>query len=150
MTPPSAGSVNAPTQIAPALAEAIDEACATIAPTWPLDRAIAVNPFWELRGLDHGTVAARLADRSGARLLPTSEHLRAMVDDGRIDDEVLRLAAEELGEPAPSLRDLAQLDEAPTPPLPLLTHWLDARRDLQHVMSWDEEVTHQISQFCAS
>ena len=37
------------TPAAPPLAPlktAIDAACARIAPTWPLDRFIAVNPYW--------------------------------------------------------------------------------------------------------
>jgi len=31
------------------LKETAERACARIAPTWPLDRFIAVNPFWQRR-----------------------------------------------------------------------------------------------------
>ena len=33
-----------------AIMDAVEQACARIAPTWPLDRFIAVNPFWALTG----------------------------------------------------------------------------------------------------
>ncbi len=32
-----------------ALHDAVRQSCAKIAPTWPLDRMIAVNPLWERR-----------------------------------------------------------------------------------------------------
>jgi len=53
--------------------EGIDEllarACAKIAPTWPLDRFIAVNPFWEMTDRSLPSVATTLASLSGTRLL---------------------------------------------------------------------------------
>ena len=39
---------------------AMDRACALIAPTWPLDRFIAVNPFWEMIDAPLPAVSARL------------------------------------------------------------------------------------------
>ena len=32
---------------------AVDAACARIAPAWPLDRLIAVNPYWGFYGHHH-------------------------------------------------------------------------------------------------
>ncbi|MCL4763146.1 MAG: DUF2309 family protein, partial [Burkholderiales bacterium] len=40
---------------------ACERACRTIAPAWPLDRAIAVNPHWGRIGRPVREVAARLA-----------------------------------------------------------------------------------------
>ena len=36
---------------------AVTDACARIAPSWPLDQMIAVNPFWEMRALPFPSVA---------------------------------------------------------------------------------------------
>ena len=49
----------------------LDDASAAgqrIAPTWPLDQLIAVNPWWEMRGESIQDVAARIA------LLEKSSH----------------------------------------------------------------------------
>ncbi|WP_158973796.1 putative inorganic carbon transporter subunit DabA, partial [Pseudomonas sp. BAV 4579] len=51
-----------------ALHEAARQACARIAPTWPLDRMIAVNPLWERRDQAWQSVAAQLWQRAGSRL----------------------------------------------------------------------------------
>jgi len=40
---------------------ACDDACRRIAPAWPLDRAIAVNPHWGRIGMPLRRVAARMA-----------------------------------------------------------------------------------------
>ena len=48
--------------------EAAERACARIAPTWPLDRFIAVNPFWGRTDRRLPLVAGDLASLSGARL----------------------------------------------------------------------------------
>ena len=56
-----------------ALKEAAERACARIAPTWPLDRFIAVNPFWPSTDKPLPEVAGELAALSGARLLMPRE-----------------------------------------------------------------------------
>ena len=43
-----------------ALHGAARQACERIAPTWPLDRMIAVSPLWERRDQPWQTVAAQL------------------------------------------------------------------------------------------
>ena len=40
---------------------ACHQACQAIAPAWPLDRAIAVNPHWSRIGMPLRRVAARMA-----------------------------------------------------------------------------------------
>ena len=44
-----------------AIGEACSQACRAIAPAWPLDRAIAVNPHWSRIHLPVRRVAARMA-----------------------------------------------------------------------------------------
>ena len=45
---------------------AIDAACARVAPTWPLDQFIAVNPYWGWRELPAAEVAAQIAEQVAA------------------------------------------------------------------------------------
>lgn len=64
-------------------------ACDKIAPTWPLDRQIAVNPFWHLRHRPAREVSATLAALSGASLhMPAgfyAEHARPEIADAHLD-----------------------------------------------------------------
>lgn len=53
-----------------AVRAAFAQAAARIAPVWPLDRFIAVNPAWEYRDLPIGAVAARWWALAGIRLVP--------------------------------------------------------------------------------
>ena len=52
---------------------ACDQACEAIAPAWPLDRAIAVNPHWSRIGLPLRQVAARMAVLGDIHVFPTRE-----------------------------------------------------------------------------
>ena len=51
------------------LQPAIDAACARIAPTWPLDRFIAVNPYWGQLDRPAPAAAAQLVGLSGSPML---------------------------------------------------------------------------------
>ncbi|MGN6702575.1 MAG: YbcC family protein [Burkholderiaceae bacterium] len=60
--------MSASTSADPALLQAVHHACERIAPTWPLDRFIAVNPLWEYRDLPLRDAAARWAALAGIDL----------------------------------------------------------------------------------
>lgn len=66
--------MNAPLPLADrqvhALADAVAQACDRIAPSWPLDRFIAVNPHWGWIDRPIEEAAARLGVLAGMRLLP--------------------------------------------------------------------------------
>ena len=136
----------------PELKAAVERASASIAPTWPLDRFIAVNPFWARTGAPLPQVAGDLAALSGARLLMPrqwyadewragrirSEHLReAIVESGADVTEDDILASFWIGEPISSRR-------------PLVVDVLEALRRREHEHSWREFVMERISRFCAS
>ncbi|MFG6137352.1 YbcC family protein [Halomonas sp. B23F22_10] len=130
---------------------ALDRACARIAPNWPLDRLIAVSPYWTQRGEDATTVSARLSALGNVQcLMPPSHYLDAW-QRGEITSEHLEEAAERLDYQG-GYRDLLDVVEE----LGRLPHWhnisdlIDARRDRQHKMAWRDEITQQISQFCAA
>ena len=46
----------------------ITGACDRIAPTWPLDQFIAVNPYWGWRGVSAPSAAATLGALAGTTL----------------------------------------------------------------------------------
>ena len=134
---------------------ACEQACAQIAPAWPLDRSIAVNPHWKRIGRPLREVAARMAVLAGIQVLPPREQLRQAWELGRITagdlDEALRRlpAAVEAGWTAQCC--IAAL-ESPlaTPRLPLLIDVLDDD-PLRHTrLSWRQAITHQVSQTCAA
>ncbi len=137
---------------APELDALIDYACSKIAPTWPLDRFIAVNPLCKLTGAPLPEVAAALRSLSGAELLMPRAWYREAYRDGRLRDEHLASALRARGS-ALNLSYLRALLEQETPPVlprPRVADVLDAERDLTHEPSWRGFVTHSVSQFCAA
>src|SRR3954471_3360605 len=80
-----------------ALMDAVERACASIAPTWPLDRFIAVNPFWPRTDKPLPQVAGELAALSGARLLMPREWYAEEWRSGRLRSEHVREAIAESG-----------------------------------------------------
>lgn len=132
------------------LEDRFDTACARIAPAWPLDQSIAVNPFWGLRHVEFEDAAARLAALGNVNVLMPAIHY-ASGWQKVLGAEHLARAADELGETSGVDALVAHLESASQP-----GHWhnvsdlLDRARDLSHCMGWREEIVHQISQFCAS
>ena len=131
------------------------QACRAIAPAWPLDRAIAVNPHWERIGRSVRSVAARMAVLGNVGVFPPRQQLRQAWESGRIGaadlDEALaqRPAARTAGLDA--ARAIAALADPPAlPRLPLLMDVLDDDPHRQDRLSWRDAITHQVSQVCAA
>ncbi|MBO1923215.1 YbcC family protein [Thiomicrorhabdus sp. 6S3-12] len=129
--------------------EKLKSACSKIAPTWPLDELVAVNPWWEMREQHFTEVSAKLTALSQAQcLMPKSyfqevwmemvspQHLKQAIEESGADYTIENLE-----------RFLIEDDEH--------THWhnisdfVDSGRDRKYKMAWRDEITHQISQFCA-
>jgi hypothetical protein len=134
------------------LEEAVERACARIAPTWPLDRFIAVNPFWNFIDAPLPEVSARLSSLSGSRLLMPRAWYREQWRAGRFQAEHLREALVQLGSSrtVERMKALLELDAPPPPRRARVADVLDTRRDLVHGVSWRDFVTHSLSQFCAA
>lgn len=66
-----------------ALSAACEQACRAIAPAWPLDQAIAVNPHWHRIGRPVREVAARMAVLAGLPVWPDRAMQRDAWHDGR-------------------------------------------------------------------
>ncbi len=134
------------------IAATIDQACAAIAPSWPLDRYIAVNPWWGWVDQTIEEVDAQLARIAGARMVISNTWFRDAWRDGRIGRSDLERALAARGDRRDVEEVVAALD-APAPaaaPLPLPSDCVDARRDLARAPSWADTITHQVSQHCAA
>ena len=161
LTPPAEPAI----RMAPALSIAasmdrrIDaacvQACRAIAPAWPLDRAIAVNPHWERIGYSVRTVAARMAVLGGIRVFPPRALLRQAWTSGRIGaadlDEALAQCPGAVTAGLDAAQAVAALsDDAALPRLPLLVDVLDDDPRGRRRLSWRQAITHQVSQVCAA
>jgi len=71
--------------------------CQTIAPIWPLDRWIAVNPWWGLREMPIAEAAAKLRQNGGIGILMPAEFYLSAYESGRIRSEDLMQAISEQG-----------------------------------------------------
>jgi len=131
------------------LSTAVDIACRAIAPNWPLDRSIAVNPWWQLRDQPFAEVAAKLQRLGRIRCLMPRDYYAECWRKGRVQPAQLEAACRELQQPFDQRALLAALD-APEAEM----HWLtiadlrDTEGKREHRMHWHDEVTQQISQYC--
>ena len=156
--------VEAPLLQAQRLDEQIATAVARVAPTWPLDQFIAVNPYWGWVGRPMPEAAAMLGTLAGTQLTMPREWFRELWADGRLQRHHLQAAVTaELADGATDAPAQARVDalvaelvaalqgrSAPASRLPLVTDLRDAGVPPQPGLRWSDLVTHQISQHCAA
>lgn len=130
-------------------------ACQMIAPAWPLDRAIAVNPHWSRVGMPLRQVAARMAVLADIQVFPARPAQQLAWAQGRIALRDLHHALHTL--PAAQAAGLTPehcLQSLQQPPaitrLPLLIDLLDTDPLRDTRLSWRQAITHQVSQTCAA
>jgi uncharacterized protein YbcC (UPF0753/DUF2309 family) len=131
------------------------QACSAIAPAWPLDQSIAVNPHWQRVGLPLRRVAARMAVLGGMQVFPPRSHQRQAWAEGRIAPQHLQEAVQRVPQALAAgwtaQHALAELQQEPTwTRLPLLIDVLDSDPERHRRLSWRQAVTHQVSQTCAA
>lgn len=149
--PPAIDPITAPERAsaeAAVLGTQVAAACARIAPLWPLDRFVAVNPFHGLRDLPFQDAAAMLRRVAGARLYMPRAYYREQIVAGRITDDDLREAAALCGsrlDPA-TLQRAVDVEPPPAGRVPLLTAVLDE----MDADDWSSFVVERISQHCAA
>ncbi|MCZ4311931.1 DUF2309 domain-containing protein [Comamonadaceae bacterium G21597-S1] len=131
------------------IAEALALACERIAPSWPLDRLIAVNPYWGRRQQPIATAAAELGLLAGSRLTMPRAWYRSLWQRGQLQATHLQAAADRAGIAPQRLLEALQQDEATLPRLALVADLRD-HTDGATPLTWSERVTHQISQHCAA
>jgi uncharacterized protein YbcC (UPF0753/DUF2309 family) len=145
------------------LTQDIDLACARIAPTWPLDQFIAVNPYWGWVSTPMQQAAAALETLGGTRLTMPRSWFTAQWHAGHLQRQHLQAAVTRAQTGAASadsvaiqVRALVAALEAPDAQaavlqrLPLVTDLRDAGAPPRPGVSWADMVTHQVSQHCAA
>ena len=130
----------------------IDAACGRIAPTWPLDRFIAVNPYWGHLARPATSAAAHLAALAGSPMLMPRSWYGAHWLAGRISPAHLKETIAASGTHCTVEELVGGLDAGAGLPgrLPLATDLVDAGRDTHHHMAWRDFVTHHVSQGTAA
>ncbi len=130
------------------IVDLIDKACLRIAPFWPLDSFVAVNPYLGLIDQPFDEVGRYLEQTVGESLFMDHAWFADKIAQGEITEDDLAQAAQQL-DPSITLdaikRQLA-VHRQPAPVLPLITNELD-RRDAPPV---SEFVIEQVSQFMAN
>ncbi len=131
-------------------------ACDRIAPTWPLDQFIAVNPYWGWRSSDITDAAAQLGILAGTALTMPRSWFRDEWLAGRLSPDDLDAAAIAVGAPELAETALEMLQASGEPSQPTL-HRMALVTDLRDQgigpvpgRDWTDLVLHQISQHCAS
>ena len=135
--------------------QACAQACSAIAPAWPLDRSIAVNPHWGRVAMPLRQVAARMAVLGGIQVFPPRDYVSQAWSEGRISANdlayALRTVQSEAKEGVDAAQCLAALQQnKPVAQLPLLIDVLDDDPERHTRLSWRQAITHQVSQSCAS
>lgn len=158
---------------------ACERACEMIAPAWPLDRAIAVNPHWMRIGMPIAQVAARMAVLSNIKVFPSRDYFAQLWRDEKLSRHELQQAVDQqniamhkevaLGDALQSVNPKIEAKQnqistdisvdsciaALTEPnsihqLPLLIDLLDNDPARNSRMPWRQAITHQVSQTCAA
>ena len=134
------------------LTTAIDVACRRIAPTWPLDRLIAVNPWWGFVEQPVQKVSDVMSHLCGSRLTMPAEWYLAEFKNQRISEVALVKAIKQHGltMDVTSFIHACSVSPNESARFMLLTDALDAQRDLVHQPACRDVVTHAIGQHCAS
>ena len=135
-----------------AIHDAVDAACRAIAPTWPLDRFIAVNPYWGWKDQPFDATAAQLGRLCGSPMFMPRAFYRAAWQKQLFTERHLSQALAEAGLQCGVDAVTAALGEAaPAPAMrPLPSDLADADRDLGREPGWRPVITQQVSQFCAA
>jgi uncharacterized protein YbcC (UPF0753/DUF2309 family) len=135
-----------------AICRAVESVCKRIAPTWPLDQFIAVNPYWGFVDEAIQTAASLIESYSGSRMVMPRSYYHDQWRAGSFCAEHLQEALHRSGLPL-AMSDLfceLEIESPSVPRVPRATCIADSQRDLLHSMSITEFVTHNVSQHCAS
>ncbi|MEO1767751.1 YbcC family protein [Thiobacter aerophilum] len=127
----------------------LDAACDRIAPLWPLNHFVAVNPFFGLRDLTFQEASDLLARLTGRGLYMPRAYFREQLANGRIAHEDIAAAIARAGSAA-TVDDVTQAlaREAPRPKLGMAS--VAEILDRMENGIWAAFVTERISLHCAA
>ncbi|MBV8467991.1 MAG: DUF2309 family protein, partial [Burkholderiales bacterium] len=133
---------------------ACEAACRAIAPAWPLDRSIAVNPHWFRIGMPIRRVAARMALLGDIHVFPSRRYVKQAWTSAQVGPADLEAALSLHDAGANGLSVASCLDALDKDLgfhcLPLLIDVLDTDPLKDTRLSWRQAITHQVSQTCAA
>ena len=134
------------------LQASVNTACQRIAPTWPLDQFIAVNPYWGFVEQPIAQADLQLGQLSGTSLVMPRSFYHAEWQAGRLTQAHLQAAINAVNAncKVDDLIDSLTHETQAAKPQMLMTALADSQRDMSHAMAWGDFVTHQISQHCAA
>ncbi len=141
-----------PVRSTASLRAAIERAARWIAPNWPLDRQIAVNPLWGQVDRPFEQVAAALRRLHGSAWTPSRADIARAVTQGEILPRHLDQAIAECDatiEPADARAALLRVEPA-AHGLALLSDVIDTDPARRREPAWKDVITQQVSQHCAS
>lgn len=145
-----------PLEFSARVSEACQNACNAIAPAWPLDQSIAVNPHWKRVDQPVRQVAARMAVLGEIQVFPPREQVKRAWASGEVSRKHLKKALEQndlaktLGLTPFDCIDALDDASAAVVHLPLLIDVLDDDPEKGNRLSWRQAITHQVSQTCAA
>ena len=131
---------------------ALEAACRTVAPAWPIDRQVAVSPYWGYRTLPFATAAERLRRLYATPLTWTRAQYLRLWERGQIQPAHLEQALREQSV-IPGIAAAVRALEAPAPAedaVPLLSDRLDGDPSRREAFPWRQRITQQISETCAA
>ncbi|MCJ0830149.1 MULTISPECIES: YbcC family protein [Acinetobacter] len=119
------------------------QACARIAPTWPLDRFIAVNPWWGLIDQPLTQAATNLMQWNGGQCTMSPEWYQQAMRKGKIKPAIVaRLQQQQDNYPYPeNVNPLSNL---------LISQWLDQNSPHKRLSTLTELGLQHIGQHCGS
>lgn len=122
--------------------------CARVAPAWPLDRAIAVNPLWGHINEPFATVAGRLRAWCGTSLAPPPEVFTHAAASGALTDDDVAAVCRRRGRPVTTVRALLSTPRTPAVAQARLVDVIDRRRETTPSVA--TTVAASLSQHCAA
>lgn len=134
------------------LEPSVTSACQRIAPTWPLDQFIAVNPYWGFVDQPIEQAARKIAQCSASPMVMPRSFYQEQWRSGQLTAAHLQCAIDQAGAEC-SVNELIDSLSATPAELPaqlLVTTLIDGERDLTHAVPWVDFVTHLLSQHCAA
>ncbi|MPS31092.1 MULTISPECIES: DUF2309 domain-containing protein [unclassified Salinivibrio] len=130
--------------------DATQQAVAAIAPSWPLDQMIAVNPWWPQRFTPIEQVFAEQAVLSGhCPLMPSAyylSHWQSPISEAHLAEAI------STSDSALTVSDCLRALRSHSSDLPRwkpLAELCDRTREAQEGLSWQQEIQQQVSQFLA-
>ena len=134
-----------------ALSQTIQETCGRIAPLWPLQSFVAVNPFLGLTAMPFADAAERIERVGHGSIFLTADDYLARLNNGELHESAIQQACAIRGLNLPSgqasswLAAELQMESASDRVL-TVADWIDHHQPTQ----WAAFITDEISKWCSS